>query len=73
MGILIYCAFLWIPVLVMKKWLRWIRQMLKGVEKEYIRKSIRTFGIYWIVMILSLCIYRDEGNVVMFAVNCIWL
>lgn len=72
MGILIYCAFSWIPVLVMKKWLYWIRKILKGVEKEYIRKSIRTFGVYWFIMILSLCIYRDTENAVMMAVIVIW-
>ena len=70
--ILIYCAFLWIPVLVMKKWLYWIREILEGVEKEYIRKSIRTFGVYWFIMILSLCIYRDTENAVMMAVIVIW-
>lgn len=70
--IIIYCGCSCIPALVMKKWLYWIRQILKGVEKEYIRKSIRTFEIYWFIMILSMCIYRDFGNVVMMAVIIIW-
>ena len=70
--IFIYCVFLCIPVLVMKKWLHWIRQILKDVEKEYIRKSTRIFRIYWFIMILSMCIYRDFDNAVMIAVIIIW-
>lgn len=70
--ILVYCSFSCLPVLVFKKWLCSIKQILKGVKKEYVRKAIRTFRIYWIIMFLSICIYGSYDNAVMIAVIIIW-
>ena len=70
--VFVYCVFVWLPVLMLKKWLYWIKQILKGVEKKYVIRSIWAFGIYWILAILSICMYENIDNIVMYVLTVIW-
>ena len=70
--VFVYCMFVWIPVLMLKKWLHWIKQILKGVEKKYVIRSIGVFSIYWILAVLSIYTYGNTDNSVMYVLTVLW-